>query len=395
MVSTRRSVLETAAVGLGGILAGCTGRLRSSAADSPPQRAAERLEGAWPTNDGDATNDRRADVPGVTVEPTQRWERTVPGRVFGDPVVADSLVFCNGEVDGPLSVLEAATGETYRTADDVRLHGAPSIVDGTLYCGAATDGQRVTARDPATGEHRWSRSVEKVPRSPAVVDGTVYSSTVPDGGVYAFESDADADRWRYETVGVSSAVAVGSGTVALTAGGHAFALDSETGERRWNVRLDDPPAGLHGPAPVLASGRIVVGTNAAVVGFDRDGETVWSVEASGEGPPSIGTGDGVVYVGTGTGVTAVDADSGERLWTATEVAGGTSLTVTETVLYACDGRTLSAVDRSGGTVRWTKRLDERIGLGLAALEDALVVVTGVDPGPAEEPTSTVRAFAPP
>jgi outer membrane protein assembly factor BamB len=128
-------------------------------------------------------------------------------------------------------------------------------VDGTLYTTVHGDGSRldtVEARDPATGELRWSfRASPSVPTtvppfSPAIAagpEGNVYVA-FQQGPFYALNPDGSV-RWQYTT--------------------------GRTG-----------PSGdlsVFGPPLVDFDGRVYVGERSVVHAFGSDGELVWRFDA--------------------------------------------------------------------------------------------------------------------
>lgn len=150
----------------------------------------------------------------------------------------------------------------------------------------------------------------------------------------------------------------------------------------WQYRTDGPIVS----SPVLANGRVIVGSNDQRVHCldAATGEVVWTFDAGDEveAPPLVV--DGRVYVGAVNGVLhAIDAGSGEGIWSyATEdaIRGGANFFRTADgelrVLVGSYDRKLHCVDAAGQRV-WTVEVGDYIN-GAPAVSGDAVIFGGCD-----------------
>ncbi|WP_313685219.1 PQQ-binding-like beta-propeller repeat protein [Halobellus marinus] len=378
--STRRRFL----VGLTGLttslsLAGCGGRWTGNGAPNQgADRPAPELTGPWPQARADAGNSGFVDAPAPTAEPSVRWTTRSAGTVGAmvatsgnttesadgspdttqgvyvaaedgrliavDPdgeerwrsVVAAALfppAVGAGRVVVPtrdqLTVIDAATGDVLRSIEiSDGVLNSPTLVGDRAFVGTFSGG--VVAVDVATGERLWQTGAPSRAYPPLVVDGVAYVT---------------ARRWESADGDDEGGDSDGGGEPA----GILAALDTDTGDRLWEVALDGHPTappGYHdgvtfagtnrgqvvavdvasgdpqfretvgdwvtrGPT-AAADGIYVVVLNDGVVKLDQQGVVQWRSEAGGGTNPVLG-GD-VAIVGTNDGVVAVDRDDGQVRW---------------------------------------------------------------------------------
>lgn len=286
------------------------------------------------------------------------------------------------------------------------LGSAPAVCDGTLYQGSLSG--HCFALNAATGEERWRFAAgAKVDGTPAVGDGVVYFTT-EDGLLHAVGTDDGRERWQ-RRVGQSAPLALDDGVLyvvhvprdVMRGASSLRALDAQTGEPRWEVRLPDGSAS----GPAVADGRVYVqGAKAELSAFRvRDGKRLWHNDAGerymATGAPTVA--DGTVYIGTGSGrldafdartgehrwgaqasgtidkspavlgdtvyigdsaggVYAVDAVEGRQRWQLPSPHGGSAVTLSGSSAWVVSGvgnRTLLRLDPAGGAVRWRVPLD--------------------------------------
>lgn len=178
------------------------------------------------------------------------WEVPVGGPVSATPVIADGVAYA-GSYDGSLSALDLMTGEqrwVYETGAAVPepnlqiplgITGSAAVVGDTVYVGDAA--ATVHAVDVATGEARWTTSVDEQPNA------SIWSSPV-----------VANDR-----------LYVGIASVAKEVGfrGSVVALDAISGELVWQTFM--VPEGADGagvfavPAIDRERGLLYVGTQNA------------------------------------------------------------------------------------------------------------------------------------
>jgi len=223
----------------------------------------------WPyqTRFGKASRGLLAALDTKTGEPI--WESPMTGATMSDgtPAVVDGKVFVGNETADRVIAYDAATGEQLWTAT-ARLGGwqdaAPTAVDGKVFIGSNNG---VIARDAATGTDLWTyRSpdpsyipVNATPSAPAVVDGTLYMG-FPDGRVTALDVETGEVVWSVRLPGkpylggVLSPPAVSGDTVFVGSnGGRLYALDRATGAEQWSYEIGTWVAS--GPA---VSGNVLV-----------------------------------------------------------------------------------------------------------------------------------------
>jgi polyvinyl alcohol dehydrogenase (cytochrome) len=206
--------------------------------------------------------------------------------------------------------------------------GAPSIVDGKLFVGAA-DGS-VYSLDATSGCVYWTYvAVAGVRVSPAVGNGTVYFGDLK-GNVYALDANTGALRWRTRADEHPLAVITGSPKLegerlyvpvsgrdeslgatnpkfeCCTFRGSVVALDAASGNRVWRTYL-------------VAEEPKVTGQNkAGAKTWGPSGVAVWS-------SPTLDLQNKIIYAGTGVNysnpttnmsdaIVALEMDSGRVLW---------------------------------------------------------------------------------
>ena len=185
------------------------------------------------------------------------------------------------------------------------VHSSPAVAGGTVYVGSR-DG-RLYALDAATGAKRWEYRTESwVESSPAVVNGSVYFGS-QDGKLRALDAETGALRWQFQAdYGIRSAPAVAGGLVYFGVEDTLYAVDTETGERRWTTTIP----GRAG-TPVVANGIVYAGAVSAVDarrGWRRMHFKTWHRVAS-----SVAVVDRTVYAVTANG-TVIAIDGTARNW---------------------------------------------------------------------------------
>jgi uncharacterized repeat protein (TIGR03803 family) len=167
-------------------------------------------------------------------------------------VGADGTVYVGGD---KFYAFYGATGiKRWEFATPGNVYSSPAVGDdGTVYIGA----DKVYALDGATGAKRWEYAVSgpTSDSSPALgADGTVYVGAT-DGTLYALNASTGVKRWEFATGrntytsewewgDACSPAVVADGTVYVVAVGrgwdgvgypvHVFALEGNTGVKRWD-----------------------------------------------------------------------------------------------------------------------------------------------------------------
>ena len=271
----------------------------------------------------------------------ERWRVSVRSPVSSSPAVVHGLVIF-GSRDGAFHAVRATTGAPEWRFDTGGLvpwewgfegwdiyTSSPVIADSVAVVGAG-DGD-VYALEATTGRELWKfQTGGRIRSTPAIADGIVFAGST-DGIVYAVDLASGSEIWRHETDGAAltsaefgvdrksiiAPIAVSGGRVFVgSRDGYMYALDQQTGERRWR--------------------------------FSHGGSWAMSAPAVFEGIPYAGTSDGRF-------VHAVDTESGEEVWrfvgkgytwSSPTVAGGT-------VYIGDGGGPLRALDAASGAERWS------------------------------------------
>ena len=215
----------------------------------------------------------------------------------------DGVVYVGSGVEdgesGYLYAVDADTGEErWRLKSPGPVWSSPAVVGDVVYFGSdAGDGESgyLYAIDAGTGAIRWQFQAEgRVRSSPAVVDGVVYFGSAvcrpsveekeagicivlfddAAGYLYAVDAESGQQRWRFETRGsVHSSPTVADGVVyfgsgigedaayfredpTIAVGGRLYAVDTKSGEERWNFELSSPIFS----SPAVVDGVVYFGT---------------------------------------------------------------------------------------------------------------------------------------
>ena len=172
----------------------------------------------------------------------------------------------------------------------------PTVANGRVY---ATDGSgNLVAMDAATGQELWAAN--------------------------AVERAASASKLKFwkrqkpETVGLSGSPGVGNGLVVVGGRNGEVVAFSETGEKKWSVKVSSEVLS----APLITPTRVIVRANdGRVFGLDpADGSRKWvfdrglpTLTVRGNASP-IG-GNGISYVGYDDGtLVAIREEDGLRVW---------------------------------------------------------------------------------
>ncbi len=146
---------------------------------------------------------------------------------WGDPAVANDLVFVPGERDsggsgGVLFALDAATGEERWRVTGRRQVAPPAVVDDTV----SVAGEQLRALDIETGEVVWRRDddwIVAVP--PAVAGGTIYLATAT-GGLYALGLADGSVEWTLSlSAGLTGPAIADDGLYIADASARLYAIE--------------------------------------------------------------------------------------------------------------------------------------------------------------------------
>ncbi|RMF88673.1 MAG: hypothetical protein D6741_18815, partial [Planctomycetota bacterium] len=268
----------------------------------------------------------------IKCQPTQQQRRMA--------VVGDKL-YVTLELEGPLSVLDAATGRLLKTYDEPKPVQEVAYADGVLYL-------NVGERFPSAAYNIVK--LKGKPFVPGVIpDGPFYGAGFPDGyapqipdkekptsRIVALDPATGETLWQTDTLVKYTAASFcvqGNRAVYQTSQG-LFCVDAETGEPVWSVRKPIAnPVGHDSLTPgtlpntvLIADGKVfsVEGKpNASVTSYADntlrvysldDGRLLWEAPARGnyESSSDVFFIDGTVWVG-GEHPTQYDAETGRLL----------------------------------------------------------------------------------
>jgi len=309
---SRRSILQTTAISLGVVGAGCT----SSTETDDPENT-----GRDPANtDNDQHDDpdrHETGAEGKIGEPAQP-----PGSPPLDPSGKwPSLRFDAGQTAANPDGTGVRNGTLYWR---LGVPGPVTVADGTLYNIDPEGISELVFRDPATAAVETSKNLPHEPGnlSPVVANGRVFVTTVK--GVICFDATSGAQLWRSPPMsGLTGVPTVSDGTVIVNATSPISlrAFDAESGREAWQYELR---TWQRQPTPA-------VGENRAFV-CDREGLHAIDL-ASGE----------AAYVNR-----ELPSDTGTEL----TIDTGTAVVRDDTVYVITADGTLVAAETTDGTVRW-------------------------------------------
>jgi outer membrane protein assembly factor BamB len=191
------------------------------------------------------------------VKPSGRrlWSFTAGNSLWTTPAFAPDGSSYWGSLDLNVYHLDARGRPLWHTFTPGYVISSPAIAsDRTVYVGSFDS--KLYALDPATGKPRWTfPTSDHIYASPALghdsagrTTGVYIAST--DGSVYAL-TPAGRLRWRYDTADpIRSSPVLGSsahGQILYvgSSNGRLYALDANTGRRRWSFDTTPPDPLLH------------------------------------------------------------------------------------------------------------------------------------------------------
>lgn len=160
--------------------------------------ATPALAEPWPTAHGGPANDRSA-ASAITPENVATlhlaWRQPARGAVTGTPVHDGSTAFF-ADWDGHVSAVNVSTGKIVWSVDvDQRIDASLALAGGSVLAGDATG--NLTALDAKTGRVRWTTWVEPLRGihlwgSPSVHEGRVFLGIASDQTDVTYEGPQDA-----------------------------------------------------------------------------------------------------------------------------------------------------------------------------------------------------------
>lgn len=211
---------------------------------------------------------------------------------------------------------------------------------------------------PRRGELLWAfPAAGPIWTSPIVADETVYFSSTG-GTFYALDSRSGEVKWQVELGEVFSSPAFADGIVYFGANDYLYALDGRTGEQRWRYQVIGV---MTGSAPAVEDGTVYFGSGHYFYALDgQTGEEKWKFRTTFYGlSSSPAVLNGVVYFG-GIDYTlyALDARTGSLKWQyeTTSMITSSPAVSDDMVYFGSEGGYLYAVDRRTGELRWREMI---------------------------------------
>ena len=296
------------------------------------------------------------------------------------PQAGGGTLHAVGHVEGPLTIGRAAWHVDIGSSAGSRrpMLGGPVIADGRVF---TMDSKfRVSAYSADKGKRLWRVERETVKRDweafgggLAFADGKLFVSTGY-GGISALNPDDGAVLWKSDLPGpVRAAPLVMDGLVlAVTVDNQLFALDVETGERKWRHAGFAETAMLLGAAtPAGIDGTVIVPYSSGEIFALRsaDGRPAWSdnlaavrrVDAASALADirALPVTDGaLVYAISHSGRTvAIDMRTGARAWERNVGGVQTPWIAGDWLFMVSNEAQVIALTRRGGKVRWISQLD--------------------------------------
>ncbi|MGV3526494.1 MAG: PQQ-binding-like beta-propeller repeat protein [Candidatus Sericytochromatia bacterium] len=208
----------------------------------------------------------------LNAEGQEQWHYCTEMMIWSSPAfAADGSWMVFGSLDGWLYLLDPRTGrllDRHRIGSDVK--SSPAVVGSEVYVGASDQRLHTFHVTPERRlRPRWSFATDgEVYASPAVSGGQVVLASL-DGSVMALRDDGKL-LWRYRTYSPVSAspVITQDGLVYVgAANGKLYALDLNTGERRWSWASTPYPlkSNLDASVAVSPTGQLWVGSYAGQI----------------------------------------------------------------------------------------------------------------------------------
>jgi outer membrane protein assembly factor BamB len=232
------------------------------------------------------------------------WNYTTGDAIWSSPAVVDGKVYI-GSNDYNVYCLDASTGaKLWNYTAGNAISSSPAVADGMVYVGSAD--HNVYCLDASTGSKLWNYTAgHEVQSSPAVVNGNVYIGS-GDYNVYCLNASTGAKIWNYPTGGyvfTSPAVANGNVYVVTSQENKIYCLAADTGSEIWNKTIGTVTIALNAPSPVVADGKVYVGsTDFNVYCLDANtGSTIWTYATGNEIDTSPAVAGTVVYIASHDG----------------------------------------------------------------------------------------------
>lgn len=321
--------------------------------------------------------------------PFSGWETVPVADGGGMPQCShgDGKLLC--AQSGVVFALDPADGTVlWRHTGTARTVSAPPVLSGGLVQAYADDGRRVEALDPASGARVWQRTVPA--QGSAHTAGGVLLLAGADGTVTGVDGASGETLWSSRTPdrqGASFAsfagdpLAYATSTSADGARTRITAIDPDTGDVRWDARLEGTlrPVGSQDGSVCFLALEPGNGDTTAVVRHDPESGATTRVTLPVPRPDVQADvhGNVVHLLAMGGSLEAVDLEARERLWhleTSVTRASAPVADARHVYVTTPDGRLLAVRARDGRLAGQTPpRLGERSDQVVAALPRPVLV----------------------
>ncbi|MHB8859032.1 MAG: outer membrane protein assembly factor BamB family protein [Thermoleophilia bacterium] len=225
---------------------------------------------------------------------------------------------------------------------------APVVSEDTVFVGGiTTSGRReygIHAVGFNTGQEKWvfkiGNDMDPLESTPAIAGGIVYFCG--DRSLFALDAQTGEKRWQYQVSHrTTDSPVVARGFVYFSSGDRLIALDALTGEEKWSVdtqsaflaseSVNDGSSVADGTVYFTITHHTETHDSGSIHAVDaKSGVEKWNYEPQGgvggariEGSP-IATGGLVLFWDAGNNVHCLDASNGEERWN-TKTAGKVKL----------------------------------------------------------------------
>jgi len=214
------------------------------------------------------------------------WKRnTSEGFRFSPAFVDDTIVVASSYFVWGLDM----NGDiVWNTSTNYSINAHPKIYRGLVHL---TTSYGILAIDPGDGNVSWSLDLSGI-RGVMAFEELLYVGTYYDE-VYGIDPSTGTVVWNSSTLmDPDGPLVVSSGQLLVTSGswfgnGSLEVFNRTSGERRWNVTLDDGQMS----SPVVVGNRVILATGGTVVALSlTDGSEIWSREIGGS-PEMVVVGD--------------------------------------------------------------------------------------------------------
>ncbi len=246
------------------------------------------------------------------------------------------------------------------------------IAGGITFCGT---GEGIIAIDQATGMRRWTfdgvigaADQWGVSAGVGYINGLIVSGSEI-GVLYALDAESGEKRWELHDVAEMAQPAFGEGLLFVPGNRNVlFAIEAATGNEVWRIDLADVPFRWS----CYADGRVFVATwDGAMHAYtSRDGAWIWSFTPNPLHTSNIPTvANGFLYTfvfdpddDTAETVHALNVANGEEVWRTDPMPWAGYLAVSETMVYRAESDgILQAFDAFTGIERWHFDAGEALG----------------------------------